>query len=684
MKAAVLVTVVLALAHAAAPRAAAQVRGDTTGTRDSVTVLEPVRVDAPRIAGDQATAPHARSARLAADLPRGTPALALDDVLRAIPGVQVDNRFNYALGERISIRGAGARAQFGVRGVRVLVDGIPATLPDGQTSLNLVDLTTISRVEVLRGPVASLYGNAAGGAILVETEPPPRAPFGAAAMVAGGSHGLLRTRAAAGGTQGQLAWTASLSRVAYDGYRTHGDAENLYGSARVLWMGERDLVRVSFNAVDYDALNPGSLSDSLLRVDRSAAFRNNVAQRTGESGAQQQGGVQWRHHFGAHELELSGWGIARDLTNPIPARVIVVDRTAGGARLIHRGSLASLAWTAGIEHERQRDDRQNYVNESGSPAALVLDQLERVRGLGTFVQVNVTLVPRVSVLGALRHDRTTFHATDRLVSDTDPDDSGSRGMSAVSPSAGVTLELPRAVMLYTNVGTSFETPTTTELANRPDAAGGFNPMLEPQRTISWEVGARRETTGVAAQLAVYRALVRDALIPFEVPDVPGRQFFRNAGRTATAGVEAGVSLEPLRQLRIDAAYTFTDARFRDYVVGEASFEGKRVPGIAPHRSEVTTTWRTPRGWAAIDLRHQARLPVDDANGAWSRAYALADLRAGVDGIEAGQTRFSLFAGVQNLLATEYNASVVVNAFGRRYYEPGPARTFHLGGSVSAR
>ena len=684
MKAAVLVTVVLALAHAAAPRAAAQVRGDTTGTRDSVTVLEPVRVDAPRIAGDQATAPHARSARLAADLPRGTPALALDDVLRAIPGVQVDNRFNYALGERISIRGAGARAQFGVRGVRVLVDGIPATLPDGQTSLNLVDLTTISRVEVLRGPVASLYGNAAGGAILVETEPPPRAPFGAAAMVAGGSHGLLRTRAAAGGTQGQLAWTASLSRVAYDGYRTHGDAENLYGSARVLWMGERDLVRVAFNAVDYDALNPGSLSDSLLRVDRSAAFRNNVAQRTGESGAQQQGGVQWRHHFGAHELELSGWGIARDLTNPIPARVIVVDRTAGGARLIHRGSLASLAWTAGIEHERQRDDRQNYVNESGSPAALVLDQLERVRGLGTFVQANVTLVPRVSVLGALRHDRTTFHATDRLVSDTDPDDSGSRGMSAVSPSAGVTLELPRAVMLYTNVGTSFETPTTTELANRPDAAGGFNPMLEPQRTISWEVGARRETTGVAAQLAVYRALVRDALIPFEVPDVPGRQFFRNAGRTATAGVEAGVSLEPLRQLRIDAAYTFTDARFRDYVVGEASFERKRVPGIAPHRSEVTTTWRTPRGWAAIDLRHQARLPVDDANGAWSRAYALADLRAGVDGIEAGQTRFSLFAGVQNLLATEYNASVVVNAFGRRYYEPGPARTFHLGGSVSAR
>jgi len=684
VKAAVLVTVVLALAHAAAPRAAAQVRGDTTGTRDSVTVLEPVRVDAPRIAGDQATAPHARSARLAADLPRGTPALALDDVLRAIPGVQVDNRFNYALGERISIRGAGARAQFGVRGVRVLVDGIPATLPDGQTSLNLVDLTTISRVEVLRGPVASLYGNAAGGAILVETEPPPRAPFGAAAMVAGGSHGLLRTRAAAGGTQGQLAWTASLSRVAYDGYRTHGDAENLYGSARVLWMGERDLVRVAFNAVDYDALNPGSLSDSLLRVDRSAAFRNNVAQRTGESGAQQQGGVQWRHHFGAHELELSGWGIARDLTNPIPARVIVVDRTAGGARLIHRGSLASLAWTAGIEHERQRDDRQNYVNESGSPAALVLDQLERVRGLGTFVQANVTLVPRVSVLGALRHDRTTFHATDRLVSDTDPDDSGSRGMSAVSPSAGVTLELPRAVMLYTNVGTSFETPTTTELANRPDAAGGFNPMLEPQRTISWEVGARRETTGVAAQLAVYRALVRDALIPFEVPDVPGRQFFRNAGRTATAGVEAGVSLEPLRQLRIDAAYTFTDARFRDYVVGEASFEGKRVPGSAPHRSEVTTTWRTPRGWAAIDLRHQARLPVDDANGAWSRAYALADLRAGVDGIEAGQTRFSLFAGVQNLLATEYNASVVVNAFGRRYYEPGPARTFHLGGSVSAR
>lgn len=664
--------------------ASAQEPSDTTAVRDSTVRLGRVEILADRIPGSVALAPYAVTVRDAAALPRGTPALALDDALRGIPGVQIDNRFNFALGERVSIRGAGARAQFGVRGVRVLIDGIPATLPDGQTTLNQVDLATVDRVEVVRGPVASMFGNAAGGAILIETRSPTEAPWSGEATVTAGSHGLLRTRASAGGAAGGWAYSAGASRVAFEGFRTHSDAENRYATARLRWLGARDLVRLVVNVVDFDARNPGSLSDSLLRVSRYEAFRNNVLQQTGESGTQQQAGVLWRRSIGRDELELSAWTLARDLANPIPARVIEIDRLVTGLRALHRGSRGAVSWTAGVEHEVQGDDRRNFGNDAGTATELVLDQAERVRATGAFGQAALDVTGALRLLAGARYDHSRFSADDHLVTDTDPDDSGARTLAAVSPSAGATLTLPGGMLLYANAGTAFETPTTTEFANRPDGAGGFNPSLEPQRTVSYEVGARRARSTTQLELAVFRSLVRDALIPFEVATVPDRQFFRNAGRTVTSGVEAGASMEPVRWLRVDAAYTYSEARFREYVVDDVSLEGNRIPGIAPHRGELTVTLRPRRGWVAVDARHQSRMAVNDANSAWSPAHTLLDLRAGTQGLRAGAARVTIDGGIRNVFGTLYNASVVVNAFGRRFYEPGPERTFHVGATITLR
>lgn len=678
-----------AVAHAQTPADSVS-RDSVRIHRDSVhrarpAVLAPVRVEVSRIAGSRTTAPYALSVRTAGAIPQGTPALALDEALRGIPGVQVDNRYNYALGERISVRGAGARAQFGVRGVRVLVDGIPATLPDGQTALNQVDLSTIEAVEVLRGPVSSLYGNAAGGAILIETAAPAAVPFAARATITSGSNGLLRTLGEADGTQGRLGYTARLSRVAFDGFRSHSTAENVYGTTRLAWTGRRDLLSASFNVVRYDALNPGSLSDSLLRVDRNRAFQNNVAQATGETGSQRQAGVQWRRALsGDDALEVTGWVIDRDVDNPIPARIVVVDRLAGGARALLRGGRTAVAWTAGLEHERQHDDRQNYVNAKGSRGALVLDQRERVATLGAFAQASAAMHPRLTALAGVRHDRTGFRADDRIVTASDPDESGQRTMSAVSPSAGLALSLDRGITIYTNVGTAFETPTTTELANRPDGAGGFNPVLEPQRTVSYELGARHGGRRGSAQIAMFRALVRDALIPFEVPDVAGRQFFRNAGRTGTSGVEAAGTVQLTRLLRVEGSYTFTEARFRSYTVGSSNFDGNRVPGVAPHRADLTATLLLGASTLAADLRHQSRMAVNDANTAWSPGFTLADIRARWRPVDAGSARLRLGAGVQNVLGAKYNSSVVVNAFGRRYFEPGPGPTAYISITVESR
>lgn len=630
-------------------------------------------------------APYAVSVVAEPEAARARPGLALDEALEAVPGVQVDNRYNYALGERISIRGFGARAQFGVRGVRVLVDGVPATMPDGQTTLNHVDVAALERVEVIRGPASALYGNASGGVVRLVTAAPPAAPLASEHRVVAGGNGLLRLQSGVGGRSGGFWYRAGASRLRYGGFREHSEADNTLLNAQLGWRGSRDEVRLVLSGVDYEALNPGSLSDSLLRADRGQAFRFNLRDRTGEEGRHGQVGLTWERALGGGTLEVSGYALARSLENPIPFRFIDLRRRAGGARAALSGALGGMLWTAGAEVDAQRDDRQNYRNEEGSRGALTLDQGERVTGAAGFAQAALPLGGRLTLLGAVRYDRFRFAADDRLPATAqNPDDSGERIMDAWSPTLGVTLAASREVSLYANVATAFETPTTTELANRPDGAGGFNPELEPQRTLSFEVGARARLGGRAAlELAAYRAAVEDALIPFEVEALQGRQFFRNAGSAVHRGVEAGARLWIRPGLTGRLAYTWTDARFRDYAVGGEVLDGNRVPGVAPHRLDAVLSWESAAGpFAEVSAEYAAALPVDDRNRFESPAYTLAELRAGWEGARIGRVRATPFVGVGNLFDREYNTSVVVNAFGGRFFEPGPGRTLYAGVGVA--
>jgi iron complex outermembrane recepter protein len=616
---------------------------------------------------------------------RGQPGAALDEALRGIPGVQVDNRFNAAVGERISIRGFGARTQFGVRGIRVVVDGIPATLPDGQTSLGHVDPGTLWRAEVIRGPAAALYGNSAGGVIQFETTAPPPQPLRQHVRLVSGSDGMIRLHSSTGGTRDGTSYILNVSRFESQGFREHSAARSTWVGGRIGHRTPSGELRLVFTGVDSDAENPGSLSLPLLEADRTRAFANNVTQRTGKASREGQAGLSWVREFGPGTIETAAYALRRSVTNPIPTAIIELDRTALGIRSILRGGEHSdrFRWAAGIEADRQRDDRVNRSNQAGDPGPVRLDQLERVRNVAGFVQLSAEPADRLTLLAGLRLDHFVFRVRDRFVDETDPDDSGSRTMAALSPSAGLSVEVLDRTHMYANIGSSFETPTTTELANRPDGAGGFNPTLEPQRALSFEAGLKgRVADRLTYQTAVYRARVRDALIPFEVPEAAGRQFYRNAGSTVHRGVEGAATLAILQGLRAEAAYTFTDARFERYVVGERTFDGNRVPGVAPHRLEATAIWEGGGGFhLTTEGRYLSAIPADDANAARSPAYFLLDVRSGFDGLVVARSSFSPFVGVTNLLDTEYNASVTANAFGARFFEPGPGRSLHVGLSV---
>jgi iron complex outermembrane recepter protein len=632
-------------------------------------------------------APYAVSVASGEALTRAQPGLGLDEALAAVPGVQVDNRYNPALGERIAVRGFGARAQFGVRGVRVLVDGLPATLPDGQTTLNHVDPGSLARAEVVRGPASALYGNAAGGVIRLSTFAPPAVPLRPEYRATFGAHGLARMQAQAAGQSGAAGYRASVTRLEYGGYRDHSGAGSTLANGTLLWSRGPGALRLVVHAVRYDALNPGSLTDSLLRADRGAVAPVYTRFDTGERGRQAQLGLTWeRASEDGGGVEVTGYVLGRSIENPIPFAWIELDRRVGGFRASFASCLGPLRWTVGGEAEEQRDHRRNFANDDGAPGERRLDQRERVTALAAFGQAAVE-VGRVDVLGALRYDRFRFRADDRLVTAENPDDSGARTMDAWSPTLGVSVAASRALSVYANVSTAFETPTTTELANRPTGAGGFNAELEPQRTTSVEVGARARAGAAFAEVAAYRARVRDALIPFEVPSTPGRQFFRNAGRAVHRGVEVAAGVSPVRDLTARLAYTWTDARFGRYRLNDSTdLEGNRVPGIAPHRVEATLYWRSARGpFAGVDARRVSFIPVkdDDAAGRFaSPAYTLVDARLGWEELRVGPVRATPSLGVTNLFDALYNASVVVNAAGARFYEPGPGRAVYVGLDVA--
>jgi iron complex outermembrane receptor protein len=285
-----------------------------------------------------------------------------------------------------------------------------------------------------------------------------------------------------------------------------------------------------------------------------------------------------------------------------------------------------------------------------------------------------------------RHDRIGFKAEDRLVSAGNPDDSGERTMSATSPSLGLTWTATPLLDVYTNYSTSFETPTTSELANQQSGAGGLNPTLEPQRTHSVEIGingrVRLLRLAGSYQVAAYGAKVRDALIPFEVASLPGRQYFRNAGSTKNRGIETATSLVLPRRLSLRASYSYIDALFDRYAVTvgatTTTYDGKQVPGVARNRAQATLSYAPSMVFVDFETRTSSSIPVNDANSERSPSYVIHSLRAGLRDVRAGGMEFEPHVGVLNLFDRDYNTSVVVNAFGGRYYEPGPPRSAYVG------
>lgn len=661
----------------AATAAAQDVEGD---------VLDEIVVTATRMESSVRDAGRSISVVGKERIQLGTQQLGLDEALAGVPGLYMQNRFNFAQDLRISLRGFGARSSFGIRGIKVIVDGIPETLPDGQAGVDSIDMGSAQSIEILRGPASSLYGNASGGVIAISTELGDSPPF-VEGRLAGGDFGYQQYQFKAAGQVSSADYLFNVSHTELDGYRDHAEARgSLVNTKLGIPLQGDDRLVFSLNLTDQPTANdPGGINAAQAALDPSSARLQNVQFDSGEALSQQRFGVIYERDRPSGKLTLRNYYVWRDFQNKLPfvdGGAVDLDRFFYGlGAQFELGDYLpeKFGLSFGIDFDQQDDDRLRFDNNDGTLGNLVFDQNENVDSVGIYMQGRLDLTESWALLAGLRYDELTYDVSDRFLADGD--DSGKLTFDEVSPSFAINYSMDSGV-LFASYSSSFETPTTTELAN-PDASGGFNPDLRPQFADNFEIGYKRSNGQLYYELTWFSIDLEDELIPFELAAFPGRTFFSNAGASDRDGIEAALSWEADNGIRIDASYTWSNFEFASFIDDNGTdFSGNQLPGLPEQFAYLGFTYQTDSGFAGtLEALYSGDLYANNANTAQVSSYTVANLRFGYE-FESGKWIYRPYIGINNLLDEDYNSNIRINAFGGRYFEPAPPMNFYAGITVN--
>ena len=621
---------------------------------------------------------------------------ALSERLTTVPGLLARDRRNYAQDEQISIRGFGTRASFGIRGVRLAIDGVPATMPDGQGQVSHLPLAFAQRIEVLRGPFSVLYGNAAGGVIQVFTADPE----GALAIDAGANVGPDASRRVSLAVQGagdRVGGLLGAQHFRTDGFREHSAAERnlLHGKLRF----ESDATTATLVLDTLDAPNaqdPLGLDRAQFLADPTQAAPQALIFDTRKSVSQRQLGAVVEHgafratvYAGRREVEQFLAIPVATQRNPLSnGGVVDLHSPYAGVDARWTGAIgAAWSWTAGVSYDALRQDRRGYENfidgTLGVRGALRADQVDRVDALDPYLQA--TWVPNDAwqVTAGARHSRVRFRSEDHYVRPGNPDDSGRITYSATSPVLGARWRANDALQFYAAYGEGFETPTFNELQYRSDGGSGLNFALQAASTRSAEVGTKVSRGGLRTELALFQARTDDELTVGT--SAGGRTTFQNAGRAQRTGLELSGALPLADAWLAEFAVTWLDAQFVDGFLACTAAPctvptlpiaaGTRIPGIPRTQAQAAVRWgEVSNGWhARVEGVYVDAVPVNNFGDEAAPSYAVFNASVGF-GFEHGR----VFVALDNLGDRTYAGSVIVNEANRRYYEPAPGRGATVG------
>lgn len=657
-------------------------------------------------------APYAISVIDQQDIRTAGAMINASEALQRLPGLVANNRSNFAQDLQISSRGFGARAGFGVRGLRIVADGLPATGPDGQGQVSQFDLASAQRIEVLRGPFSAVYGNSSGGVISIVSAPITTNSLRFESDL--GSFGLRQNRI---GVQGRGAggWEASAtaSQAELDGFRPQSGAVKQQANVRAIWRGLQDDVTLQLGYLNQPADDPLGLSRAQFELGPRQTTAQALQFDTRKTLDQTQAGISWRHRFdqGAlRETRVSAYSGQRSVAQWLAIAaatqsngrhgggVIDFDRQFEGLEARARWAWDTVGLVAGASLDRQKDERRGYENYTGTGTAQVLgvvgrlrrDEVNTARTRDLFAQAEWNFASRWMLLAGARSGQVKLGANDAFLSNGD--DSGQLEYRYTNPVVGLRWQTSPGLNLHLSVGRGFESPTLGELAYRADGTGGFNTALKAQTSTQVEAGFKWRLSGADLDMAFFEARTDNEI--GVATNAGGRSAFQNVGRTLRRGLELGSTWRLDRQWQARLAVTLLNATYEDRFLTCDGIPCTTPTAVVAAGNRIAGT---PRAWAyselrrgdaqwgdvALEWRAVGAVPVNDRNTDRAPGYGLLAARWSKGWQVGGVWRLESLLRVDNLTNHHHAASVIVNDANGRFFEPGAPRHLLLSMRISA-
>ncbi|SVL67003.1 tonB-dependent receptor yncD [Klebsiella pneumoniae] len=645
------------------------------------------------------------------EMRQAAPRVNLSESLGAVPGLQVQNRQNYAQDLQLSIRGFGSRSTYGVRGLRIYVDGIPATMPDGQGQTSNIDIGSVDTIEVLRGPFSALYGNSSGGVINVTSQTGTQPPTVEASSYYGSfgtwHYGMKATGAVGDGSHaGDVDYTVSTNRFTTHGYRDHSGARKNLANARLgVRINDVSKLTLLLNSVDIKANDAGGLTADEWRDNPRQSPRGDQY-NTRKNTRQTQAGLRYERQLSAQDdLSVMMYAGERETTQfqSIPRAPQLKPSHAGGVidltrhyqgidtRLTHRGELlVPVTLTAGLDYENMSDRRKGYENfvmvngapQYGEQGALRRNERNLMWNVDPYLQTQWQLTDKLSLDAGVRYSSVWFDSNDYYITPGNGDDSGDASYHKWLPAGSLKYALTDAWNVYLSAGRGFETPTINELSYRSDNQSGLNFGLKPSTNDTVEIGSKTRIGNGLFTAALFQTNTDNEIVVDSSSG--GRTSYKNAGKTRRQGMELGLDQQFGESWRLKAAWTWLDATYRTNVCDDASCNGNRIPGIARNMGYASFGYQPEQGWyAGSDIRYMSDIMANDENTAKAPSWTVVGLTTGYKW-SYGRMDMDLFGRIDNLFDREYVGSVIVNESNGRYYEPAPGRNYGIGLNLAWR
>ncbi|MDS0532146.1 TonB-dependent receptor [Klebsiella quasipneumoniae] len=645
------------------------------------------------------------------EMRQAAPRVNLSESLGAVPGLQVQNRQNYAQDLQLSIRGFGSRSTYGVRGLRIYVDGIPATMPDGQGQTSNIDIGSVDTIEVLRGPFSALYGNSSGGVINVTSQTGTQPPTVEASSYYGSfgtwHYGMKATGAVGDGSHaGDVDYTVSTNRFTTHGYRDHSGARKNLANARLgVRINDVSKLTLLLNSVDIKANDAGGLTADEWRDNPRQSPRGDQY-NTRKNTRQTQAGLRYERQLSAQDdLSVMMYAGERETTQfqSIPRAPQLKPSHAGGVidltrhyqgidtRLTHRGELlVPVTLTAGLDYENMSERRKGYENfvmvngapQYGEQGALRRNERNLMWNVDPYLQTQWQLTDKLSLDAGVRYSSVWFDSNDYYITPGNGDDSGDASYHKWLPAGSLKYALTDAWNVYLSAGRGFETPTINELSYRSDNQSGLNFGLKPSTNDTVEIGSKTRIGNGLLTAALFQTDTDNEIVVDSSSG--GRTSYKNAGKTRRQGMELGLDQQFGESWRLKAAWTWLDATYRTNVCGDASCNGNRIQGIARNMGYASFGYQPEQGWyAGSDIRYMSDIMANDENTAKAPSWTVVGLTTGYKW-SYGRMDMDLFGRVDNLFDREYVGSVIVNESNGRYYEPAPGRNYGIGLNLAWR